>query len=456
MTGPGATVLRTIYTWRSGSKAVLGAPGSATVLPAKVQLTGLIGMQGGALKALNAGPIAFDAAPPPPVADLLRQLLTAGALELTVAAGDTRLYTLRPFRAAAASRPGTVGAGGTLSRFTVLRRDGEEFVAENPRAWCDVVAHHADVAATLSGLSTVDASWAAQLWSDLRWSGHAVADGAVENAEFQTASWSPHELWFHRRSTVGDRSTSWTRFGPTRWADGRFPPIPAAPDPYPGEAVTLHVPDLDALTVPLARAVEDRISTRGFDDAAPVTAAELGELLYRCARTRGVRTIDKPGTAITELPSRPYPSGGSIYELEVYPVIRDVHGVEPGMYHYDSTEHVLRPVAPIDHPAVQRLLSPAALTLADGELPPVMLTLAARAGRIMWTYEQMPYAVILKHVGVLTQTLYLTATAMGLGGVAQGYGDTAAFAEATGRDELVECNVGTFVVGRPKVTNHHG
>ena len=73
--------------------------------------------------------------------------------------------------------------------------------------------------------------------------------------------------------------------------------------------------------------------------------------------------------------------------------------------------------------------------------------LAARTGRISWTYEQMPYAVILKHVGVLTQNLYLAATAMGLGGVAQGYGDTAAFAAATGRDELVECNVGTFVVG---------
>lgn len=449
MTGPRGTALRTIYTWRSGSKAVLGAPGSATVLPVKQQLTGLIGMQGGALKALNAGPIAFDAAPPPPVADLLAQLLTAGALELTVAVADTRLYALRPFRAASSPRPVSDTVGGTLSRFTVLRRDGEEFVAENPRSWCDVVAHHADVAAALSGLDSVDAAWTTQLWSDLRWTGHAVAAVDDETSAFATASWSPHELWFHRRSTVGDRSTSWTHFGPTRWADGRFPPVPAAPDPYPSEPIALPVPDLDALTVPLARATEDRVSTRSFDDATPITVAELGELLYRCARTRGVRTIEKPGTATTELPSRPYPSGGSIYELEVYPVVRNVAGLEPGMYHYDSTEHALRHVAALDDPAVARLLSPAALTLADGELPQVMLTLSARAGRIMWTYEQMPYAVILKHVGVLTQTLYLTATAMGLGGVAQGYGDTAAFAEATGRDELVECNVGTFVVGRP-------
>ncbi|WP_082399809.1 SagB family peptide dehydrogenase [Gordonia phthalatica] len=438
--------LRTVYAWTSGSKAVLGAPGAATVLPAKEQLTGLLPMQGGALKALNAGPIAFDGPPPAPIADLVDRLLAIGALQVTVTAGDEQLYTVRPFRGATGGR--AEASTGVLSRFTVLRRDGGELVAENPRSWCDVVVHSGAVAGALVGGG--DTPWTARLWSDLRWTGHAVADDAVETGVFPTASWSPHELWFHRRSTVGDRSTSWAHFGPTRWADGRFPPVPAAPDSYPGEPISLPVPDLDVLTVPLARAVEERVSTRSFDDASPMTVNELGELLYRCARTRGVRTIEKPGTATTELPSRPYPSGGSIYELEVYPVIRNVVGVAPGMYHYDSIEHVLRPVSAIDEPAVQRLLSPASLTLADGERPQVMLTIAARAGRIMWTYEQMPYAVILKHVGVLTQTLYLTATAMGLGGVAQGYGDTTAFAEATGRDELMECNVGTFVVGRPR------
>lgn len=437
--------LRTVYTWTAGSKAVLGAPGTATVVPATQRLTGLLPMHGGALKALNAGPIAFDGSPPAPIADLIERLLAVGALQVTVTDGDRQLYTLRPFRGATGTP--SRDAFGVLSRFTVLRRDGDEFVAENPRSWCDVAVHSADVVGVLSGAGS--AAWADRLWSDLRWTGHAVADAAVEDDDFRSSAWSPHELWFHRRSTVGDRSTSWAHFGPTRWADGRFAPVPAAPEQYDGEPVRLPVPDLDARTVSLTRAVEERVSTRSFDDAAPMTVAELGELLYRCARTRGVRTIEKPGTALTELPSRPYPSGGSIYELEVYPVIRRVDGVAPGMYHYDSVDHVLRPVAAIDHPAVQRLLSPAALTLADGALPPVMLTLAARVGRIMWTYEQMPYAVILKHVGVLTQTLYLTATAMGLGGVAQGYGDTAAFAEATGRDELTECNVGTFVVGRP-------
>ncbi|MGV7852500.1 nitroreductase family protein, partial [Mycobacterium kansasii] len=52
-------------------------------------------------------------------------------------------------------------------------------------------------------------------------------------------------------------------------------------------------------------------------------------------------------------------------------------------------------------------------------------------------------------VGVLMQTIYLVATAMGLGACAQGFGDTAAFVAATGVDELQECNVGSIIIGSP-------
>ena len=67
----------------------------------------------------------------------------------------------------------------------------------------------------------------------------------------------------------------------------------------------------------------------------------------------------------------------------------------------------------------------------------------------MWSYEQVAYANILKHVGVLMQTVYLAATAMHLGVVAQGFSDTSAFAAATGLDELEECNVGSIIIGSP-------
>lgn len=178
-------------------------------------------------------------------------------------------------------------------------------------------------------------------------------------------------------------------------------------------------PDLAARRsddAPLTAVVEDRVSTRTFDDTRPLTADQLGELLYRTARTRRTETVG-PGE---QLLSRPYPSAGGVYELELYPVVRTVVGVEPGMYHYDSFDHVLRPVAAADSPAVARLIKPAAATLVGGAEPQVLLVIAARPGRILWTYEQIGYALILKDVGALMQTLYLAGTAMGIGVCAQG------------------------------------
>jgi SagB-type dehydrogenase family enzyme len=94
-------------------------------------------------------------------------------------------------------------------------------------------------------------------------------------------------------------------------------------------------------------------------------------------------------------------------------------------------------------------MKPAAATLTGGAEPQILIVMAARAGRIMWTYEQIGYAAILKDVGVLMQTIYLAATAMGIGACAQGFSDTAAFVAATGADELQECSVGSIIVGSP-------
>src|SRR5215470_14686816 len=53
----------------------------------------------------------------------------------------------------------------------------------------------------------------------------------------------------------------------------------------------------------------------------------------------------------------------------------------------------------------------------------------------------------LKHVGVLYQTMYLTATAMGLAPCAVGGGNADLFAKATGLDPYSEASVGEFLLG---------
>jgi SagB-type dehydrogenase family enzyme len=67
---------------------------------------------------------------------------------------------------------------------------------------------------------------------------------------------------------------------------------------------------------------------------------------------------------------------------------------------------------------------------------------------VSWKYSSIAYALILKDVGVLTQTLYLMATDMGLGGCAIGSVNIDLFAKLTGIEFHVEGAVGQFALGR--------
>lgn len=450
---------QTTYALRSGVTC-LTTPAGAVLLnpPRSEKLTRLAPSQLRALKTLNLGAatVAELAAPSDrgDVGALVDRLTANGWLTVTVRDGGSELYSILPFRQPTPRPESPSGHTTALSKYAVLHRDSEGFVLEHPLAWCDLRIHQPGLLALLDGPADagphVSVAVAARFIDDLYWCGFRCPVGE-EDRSFESLAWSAPDLWFHRRSTLGERIVTWEHFGPTKWAKGRFPQPPARRPNYPGEPVALFVPDLTAKRTQdptLTTVLEDRVSTRTFDDAHPITVEQLGELLYRTARTRGTQPVG-PGE---ELLSRPYPSGGGIYELELYPVVRNVAGLEPGMYHYDSFDHVLRPVADANSPAVSRLLKPASATLSGGTEPQVLVVMAARCGRIMWTYEQIGYAAVLKDVGVLMQTIYLTATAMGLGACAQGFGDTAAFVAATGVDERQECSVGSIVIGSPGPT----
>lgn len=380
------------------------------------------------------------------VSALVDLLATGGWLTVTVSVGGSDLYSILPFGCPV---PLPVAGGPTeLSKFAVLHRDSKGLVLESPLSWCDVRIHDPRLLALLDGpgastqlLEGVESRFI----EDLRRCGMLVAVGD-EDRRFETAGWSAPDLWFHRRSTLGERTTTWEHFGPTKWAKGRFAQPPVRRPNHSGEPVALLAPDLASRRVQdptLTAVLEDRVSARKFDDTHPITVDQLAELLYRTARTRCTVGIAEG----EELASRPYPCAGGLYELELYPVVRNVAGLERGIYHYDSFDHALRPVSAADSNAVAQLLKPASATLTEGAEPQVLVVIAARCGRMLWTYEQIGYAAVLKDVGVLMQTIYLAATAMELGVCAQGFCDTAAFVAATGIDELQECSVGSVVVG---------
>jgi SagB-type dehydrogenase family enzyme len=146
-----------------------------------------------------------------------------------------------------------------------------------------------------------------------------------------------------------------------------------------------------------------------------------------------------------EATQRPVAGGGAMHELELYLTVTHCTGLEPALYRYDPLDHALEWIA-APSADTQALLT-GAMAAAGLEISPdVLITLAARFGRMAWKYEGMAYAAILKHVGVLYQQFYLMATALGLAPCALGAGDSDRFAAAAGTHYYEETSVGEFVL----------
>jgi SagB-type dehydrogenase family enzyme len=199
-------------------------------------------------------------------------------------------------------------------------------------------------------------------------------------------------------------------------------------------------------TSPAAKLLRERHSTRSFDSQRPITLAELARFLDGTARVLS-RSDTKLDLDDGEHTVRPYPSAGASYELELYLAVNLCEGLARGFYHYDAGAHVL---APIGVPAndLDALLAEAEDAMGAPAAPQILITIAARFGRISWKYSSIAYALVLKDVGVLTQTLYLMATDMGLGGCAIGITNIDLFAKMTGVEFHVEGPVGQFAIGR--------
>jgi SagB-type dehydrogenase family enzyme len=197
--------------------------------------------------------------------------------------------------------------------------------------------------------------------------------------------------------------------------------------------------------------MRERRSVRSFDDRTPITHTELSSFLDCSARVRSEWTapVDPSAEELSlTYTSRPYPSGGSSYPLELYLSVDRCEGLDRGFYFYDAGEHALVSIG-VRATELEVLLKSAALAMGESGVPQILITIAARFGRVSWKYSSIAYSLILKDVGALTQTFYLMATAMGLGGCAIGSINIDLFARMTGIDFFVEGPVGQFAIGRP-------
>jgi SagB-type dehydrogenase family enzyme len=269
---------------------------------------------------------------------------------------------------------------------------------------------------------------------------HAGARDEMEEERLST--WSFHDLLFHARSRPGRTDEP---YGAHFRHRERMEAPPAIPQPGVGLAIDLPPPDFESVITKdrsLTEVIESRQSVRAYGDKA-ITIDQLGELLYRAARARRLMTVRAVGTY--EGADRPYPTGGLAADLEVYASVARCEGLAAGVYHYESAAHRLRRV---NRPESAAPLLTSARMATGGVLEPqVLLTITSRFARTAWKYDSIAYALTLKHLGALLQTLYLVATSMGLGPCALGSGDADRAARVFGLDWLLESSVGELALG---------
>ncbi len=387
----------------------------------------------------------------------LHQLDKKGMLLRSVRSNELPLMTLVPTSRhfVWAQRPVDDQRHYVLSRFSHVRREGRELVLESPLAHSRIVLHGARGTALVHALSRP--CLPAELSTDepsLSVDALALLLGAgmievANEAETAFPDWEFQDLVFHASSRMGrhDRPV-----GGTYPFAGELRP-PAALKPV--DALTwrdLKRPDLTRIqseACSLARAQEMQSTARGYG-ACPINLQQLGEFLYRTGRVLYCQQIEVQtprGLVPIDFAPRPYPSGGALYPLEVYAVVNLCSELEPGLYYHDPLMHRLgllgRPTA-----GTEELLA-AAAELAD--LQPtsvqVLLVITARFQRRSWKYASIAYSNTLKDVGVLYQTMYLVAAAMGLAPRSLPNVDGDLFASAAGTEYYAETSVGAFLLG---------
>ena len=375
------------------------------------------------------------------IAYYLERFRRARLLEWVARCDGVTVVTFRPLASGFGLAEGDPPARAmTLSRFAYARRDGADLVLESPETPCRAILAGTGIEFLRRvAEKQAAATPAADPLQALFWRA-GFLEPADEPERDERATWEFHDRLFHVASRGGRDAVP---LGGTYRFTGRFPAPPAIKPPMSAESIALPRPDLASIAARsdrLAAIMDRRQSLRSYA-AEPIGLEKLSEFLFRVARITQVFSIGDQ-----ELMSRPFPSGGSIHEIELYVAIGACRGLDPGLYGYRGLEHALERL-PDAADGAHRLLVDSAKAMGSEELPHVLVVLACRLPRFAWKYQSMAYRLIVMNAGVVIQTMYLVATDMGLAGCANGSGDSRLFAEITGLDPLGETSIGEFALG---------
>jgi len=156
-----------------------------------------------------------------------------------------------------------------------------------------------------------------------------------------------------------------------------------------------------------------RKTTRAFAAGAAMTRDDLATVLRYAFGCHGYADL---GAGFVTL-KKTSPSGSGLHPTEVYPLVRDVEGIDPGLYHYGVERHVLEPVARLTREEVSDLAYEFTSGQSYARSAQCLFLLTTRFYRTYWKHRrhERAYAVLLMDAAHLSQTFYLVCTELGLG-----------------------------------------
>ena len=204
---------------------------------------------------------------------------------------------------------------------------------------------------------------------------------ATKNVRF----WSPQETARHARRKAREQRMPATL--------KRYPGAPRVDLPKPGDGA-------------FARVALDRRTWRRFS-STPMSLDDLATILGLSA---GVQKWVHIGDR--DVPLKTSPSGGARHPVEAYVVARDVHGLDPGIYHYAGDRHALERLRRGASTEQIRAYVPHSGYFAGAS---ALVLFTAVFERQLWRYPySRAYRAALVEVGHLCQTFCLAATSLGL------------------------------------------
>lgn len=156
-----------------------------------------------------------------------------------------------------------------------------------------------------------------------------------------------------------------------------------------------------------------RKTTRAFAEERVMALDDLSVLLRYAFGCQGYADL---GDGLVAL-KKTSPSGSGLHPSEVYPLVANVEGLAPGLYHYSVARHVLEPVQLLPREEVRQLAYEFTSGQPYARDAHCLFVLSTRFYRNFWKHRrhERAYAVLLMDAAHLSQTFYLVCADLGLG-----------------------------------------